>query len=160
MFFESIYGSWEKLQTQKYQALVNRIGNIFSGKYILDLGGGRGYFSNFLGKKDIFVIDNNIESLLNNNSHFKILGNGNNLPFKKIFDIVVGIDIAHLISLDDVKNVLKNNGILIIGMFFNENGLRETLNYIFGKLSEYKVLDVFTSIGKENEVFVISTLIS
>lgn len=98
-------------QIQKYEDMINLLPNM-NDKIILDVGCGPGWLEEFLTKKypktKYIGIDINYKP--------NIISSGDFLPFKSnTFDIVFCIDTIHLLkNINDMKIVLKSNGILII----------------------------------------------
>lgn len=157
MFSYKIYKSWKRIQMKKFKEIVERVGkDIFKKEFILEVGSGPGYFEEFISNTKIFCLDKNLESLRKNQSKYKILGDGDKLPFKRVFDVIICFDTFHLIDGKDFVNVLKRGGLVIGSMFFNRENKMDRLREILTKLRDFKILDIFDIGGEEREVVVVT----
>lgn len=145
MFSSQIYGSWEKIQEEKYKAIIKSFPEIFSG-IILDIGS-KGYFEKFLsGKIDANIICIDIEKPTS------ILADGNDLPFKDAsFDMIISIDAIHIVKSNDFSRVLKKNGLALFTTFFNSENYYEKKKFLEEKLEGFEIIRDLEIHGKESE---------
>jgi SAM-dependent methyltransferase len=152
MFSSKIYGSWNSIQKTKYAQIFSRIDQgILKGR-ILDIGSGPGFLENFLQNKgDIIALD--IENPRIKNS---VIGSGIALPFADCaFDAIISIDAMHLIKGNDFARVLKDEGLVLLALFFNEENQSERKTVLKEKLNSFKIITEFELHGKENEYVVL-----
>lgn len=165
MFSPKIYESWKDIQRQKYDSILNILGKdflkgLFSGKRVLDLGIGFGYFEDFLEenkiKARIIGLDRDQEAAQKCKVPL-IIGNANRLPFKsEAFDILLSIDSFHSIKSGDFSRVVKKKGFALITMFFNDYTYEKTLQDLEDKLVGFEIVCAFELRGKENEYVVLA----
>ncbi len=165
MFFPKVYESWKDIQRQKYESILNILGKefvkgLFSGKRVLDMGVGFGYFEDFLHESRI---DANIIGIDRDKEAAKrcrvplIIGNANRLPFRSgAFDIVLSIDSFHSINSSDFARVLRKRGIALITMFFNDYNYEHIRAATKEKLLGFEVICAFEIRGKENEYVILA----
>ncbi len=152
MYFSHIYQSWEGLQKQKYEGIFSVIGKGFLSSLMLDIGSGKGYLEKFLSDKKTRIICLDIDKT----SNADVFGDGNDLPFRsECFDAVVSIDAMHLIKGNDFSRVLKENGIALLAIFFNDSNYEERKSMLKEKLDGFDIIHEFEIHGRENE-FVIA----
>ena len=165
MFFPKVYESWRNIQRQKYESILNILGkefvkNIFSGKRVLDLGIGFGYFEDFLHenkvKANIIGLDRDEEAVKRCKVPL-VIGNANRLPFKSsAFDILLSIDSFHSIKSSAFARVLKKRGIALITMFFDDYNYDKIREEVKEKLFGFEILCAFEIRAKENEYVVLA----
>ena len=157
-FFAEIYGSWSKIQEEKYDkilTLMKESGIRISGR-ILDIGAGPLFFEKFLEKKGVdtsgFVcID--IEKKYASGRGF-VLADGVRLPFSgNSFRLIFCIDAIHLIGNGkEMERVLAPGGYAIVCSFFNEENLAIIEKGIVKKLNGFKLSKKTIIKGRENEL--------
>ena len=155
MFFDKIYGSWEDLQKNKYEKIMQILPDL-AGKKILDIGIGSGYFEAFLRTKsiDADIVGIDVAKDLPEDS---IQADGNELPFAdNSFDIVICLDTMHFISKDDFKRVLSSGGYVLLSIFFNKQDLDEKRGMLKGKLNGFEILKELIIEAKESEYVVLA----
>lgn len=165
MFSPKIYESWKDIQRQKYESILNILGKdflkgLFSGKRVLDLGIGFGYFEDFLEenkiKARIIGLDRDQEAAQKCKVPL-IIGNANRLPFKsEAFDILLSIDSFHSIKSGDFSRVVKKKGFALITMFFNDYTYEKTHQDLKDKLVGFEIVCAFEIRGKESEYVVLA----
>ena len=165
MFSPKIYESWKDIQRQKYESILNILGKdflkgLFSGKRVLDLGIGFGYFEGFLEenkiKARIIGLDRDQEAAQKCKVPL-IIGNANRLPFKnEAFDILLSIDSFHSIKSGDFSRVVKKKGFALIRMFFNDYTYEKTRQDLEDKLVGFEIVCAFEIRGKESEYVVLA----
>lgn len=166
MFTSQVYTSWEDIQWEKYEQIMNTLGRNFfaamTAKRMLDIGSGSSYFERFLVSKEIDV--KNIVSLDVRRDYMKrvekeqlVVGDGNALPFKnERFDVVLSIDTMHLVKGDDFKRVLKPGGLIFFAVFFTEGVCEERKNLMKNMLAGTDILFEFEVHGREKEYVIIA----
>ncbi len=168
MFFDKVYKSWRSIQEEKYEEIFRMIGerflNVFREKLTLDIGSGEGYFEGFLEKKGIthkIVCLDSDKEVLEKCSSLRLIGDGNCLPFRDCsFDIVVSMDTMHLISKNDFRRALKDNGLAIFSTFFNAENYEERKNMLKEKLDGFEILLEFELRTQEQEYVIMARKIS
>lgn len=165
MFFPSIYESWKDVQREKYESILNILGKefirgLFSGRRVLDMGIGFGYFEDFLHenriKADIVGLDRDQQAAKKCGVPL-VVGNANRLPFVSgAFDIILAIDSFHSVRSGDFSRVLKKKGIMLVTMFFNEHTYDKVCSDIKEKLAGFDVICAFEVRGKESEYVVLA----
>ena len=153
MMSTNIYSSWQSIKRH----LGSTVDEIFRGKLVLDIGCGFGYFEkSFNGK---FVgLDNDLAMLRGNVAIFpRVLGDGDNLPFKaEAFDTVISIDTMHLLKNDDFSRVLKQGGTALLSVFFNNDNYLDRRDMLLKKVKNMKIIKEFDILGREREFVVVA----
>ncbi len=166
MFFDKIYGSWKKIQFEKYSFIIEDIINFLKSKIsistlkILDVGCGPMYFEEFLDEK--IFLDNDELKMLNwriistdikiPKNHLTgdfsfVISNGGALPFRnKYFDLILSFDSSHLFSTNDFHRVLKSDGLAVVSLPLNISGK-------FRKIKGLELVSEKKFYGRENEIF-------
>ncbi len=161
MFSSGIYASWQKVQKEKFRQAKKHLGplmdDIFENKIVLDVGCGSGYLEgkfkgNFIG------IDRELSMLKNSVAMFqKVLADAKDLPFlEESFDTVVSIDTMHTVEGTDFQRVLKEGGIALLSIFFNDENYPERKEMLLKKIGSMKILHEFELTGREKEYVVIA----
>lgn len=154
MFFSKVYGSWKKIQEDKYAAILENFPQAFSGR-VFDIGSGPCFLKEFLLRKGVNV--DMISADIENSENIDVLCDGSVLPFKSsCFDAVVSIDSMHLIKTRDFARVLKKNGLVLFSIFFNRENFPERKKLLESKLYGLEIISEKTIIGKENEYVVLA----
>lgn len=161
MLSPEIYSSWENIQNKKYKEIQKAFDlRIIEKGMTLDIGSGNGYFENFLEKngmntENIVCLEKN-KKMLGNQKNL-VLGDGNNLPFKdNFFHTIICIDTIHLIkNKQEIKRVLKKNGIFIVTLFCNDRNKDKKRESLVKDFSEMRLIyeDIFNL--KEKEIFMV-----
>jgi SAM-dependent methyltransferase len=161
MFSPGIYGSWQKIQREKFVEIKKRLGAVasemFRGKLVLDIGCGFGYLEkNFVG--EFIGIDIDVTMLRSKVADFpRVLGNGNLLPFTDgSFDSVVCIDTVHLLEGNDFLRVVKPGGLVMLSIFYNDRSYMDRKKCILDKLSSMEIMAEFEIPGREKEYVVVA----
>jgi SAM-dependent methyltransferase len=161
MITTDIYGSWQKLQEEKFGKMKKRIDGelwrkLFRG-VMLDLGCGNGYLQKEVDARFI-GLDNDRDMLVKSVSVFpRVLGDGNRLPFADYsFDSIISVDTMHLIESRDFKRVLRPGGMVLFSIFFNDSNYSDRRKMLLDKLGDFVVLDEFVLDTKEKEYVVIA----
>ncbi len=131
-----------------YVKFLDIIGDV-KGGVVLDFGCGNGWASQVFAAKGARVvgIDISLSILMKAQERIEIdiqnkicfvLGSGEQLPFKKAFDLVAGIAILHhldtSLTIDSIKSVLKENGRAVFMEPLNHNPI---IN-LYRKLTPHK----------------------
>ena len=160
-FSSGIYGSWQRLQKEKFVQIKKHLGplsdEIFGNKIILDVGCGFGYLEDEFKEKFIGV-DKDITMLKNSVAIFpKVLANAKDLPFLDgSFDVVISIDTMHTVEGLDFQRILKEGGICLLSIFFNDENYSQRRGMLMEKVSGMKVLHEFELLGREKEYVIIA----
>ena len=150
MFSSQIYESWRSAQNEKFAFLLEHIPNLFTDT-VLDLACGQNFLKQFLESKNIGckVIGADIEG-------GDVVADANNLPFVDgSFEKIICIDALHLFG-NDFQRILKRNGTILAGIFFNNESFEEKRRLLLKKLDGLKIIDELIFIGKENELFIVA----
>ena len=159
-YFSKVYDSWEPLQREKYEKILEaiRMENIELTYPVLDIGCGPFYFESFLEErgidtKEFVCLD--IEKTKSRKGF--VLGSGDYLPFKpETFSRIFCLDAIHLIeNAEEMYDVTKKGGYIVVSMFFNMENLKETQNLLLKKLNKFKILKQDIIEGAENEIIII-----
>lgn len=164
MFFSKIYKSWEGIQEEKYSRILlgfdsGMLSKVLAGK-VLDVGAGSGFFEKFLEKQGMnlsewVLVDPDMD-MLKETGFQKILGDGNQLPFKPgKFDSLVCMDSIHLIK-EDFFWALKKDGLALVSLFFNPGNFEEKKEFLRHRLKGLEILHEFSVRGKEGEIFILA----
>ncbi len=160
-FSPGIYASWQGMQKEKFIQIKNHLGplsdGIFRNKLILDIGCGFGYLENeFRG--DFIGVDRDLSMIKNSVAVFpKVLADAKFLPFvDESFDTIVSVDTMHTVDGIDFQRVLKEGGISLLSIFFNNDNYSERRKMLLEKVSGMKILHEFELIGKEKEYVLIA----
>jgi len=148
-----IYDFFEKHILKDYPALIPLIKKyLYVEKYfnVIDIGGGTGFFAEFLSKKvnSVIVIDPSKKMLLKNKNFEikRVQADGKAIPFKnEIFDLAILINTLHHIDkkfqneiINQIHRILKNEGkLFIIELYPIDKGLMKILINIFLKFEEF-----------------------
>ncbi len=158
-YFSDVYGNWEEIQLHKYEEMMDFINQMnLSSKHVLDVGCGNGFFEKFLLEKGIDIsnfvgIDPDKKMLAACVIKNKILGRAKNMNFQNIFDSVVCIDTLHLLEdASKIKQALKKNGFLLLGLFCNNENEQERMKMMKDTFSDLTLLDSKIILGKEKEL--------
>ncbi|RLJ10064.1 MAG: hypothetical protein DRP15_01355, partial [Candidatus Aenigmatarchaeota archaeon] len=158
-FSHVIYDSWKGKQNEKFETLFNKIDLDALGGLILDLGSGSGFLGEFLKTSGIdtlnFVeLEIDKDMIRKSYGEKRILGDGNNPPFKdEMFDWVFCIDAVHMIECN-LSCLVKPGGYIIISLFFNQENLQDKKEIIMRKIGDFEILEEFIHEGQENELFI------
>lgn len=165
MYTPKIYESWKNIQRQKYESIINILGkefvrNLLSGRRVLDLGIGFGYFEDFLEesmiKSSIIGLDRDEEAARKCRVPL-VIGNANRLPFRSgTFDVLLSIDSFHSVKSGDFVRVLKRKGLALITMFFNDHSYEKVRGELKEKLVGFDIVCAFELHGRENEYVVLA----
>ncbi len=150
MFSSEIYESWRAAQSEKFAFLLERIPDFFSGT-ILDVGCGKDFLKDYLKEKkiDCTIIGTDVNG-------GDVIADANDLPFaNESFDKIICIDSIHLFN-NDFQRILKKNGTIIVGIFFNDSSYEEKRKMLLKKLDGLKILNEFIFSGREKELFVVA----
>ncbi|MBR9682425.1 MAG: class I SAM-dependent methyltransferase [Candidatus Aenigmarchaeota archaeon] len=131
MMMEKIYSEWMgETQRKKISHILTKVD--VKGK-VLDIGAGPGFLEEFI---DAIAVDIDLENLKKAKGK-KILADGNNLPFKNdSFDTIFCIDTIHLIdNIENIEDLLKKDGRLIVTLFCNEYNFKDRIDYLKGLFS-------------------------
>ena len=160
-FSPGIYGSWQRLQKEKFNQIKKHLGPlsdfIFGDNIVLDVGCGFGYLENeFNG--DFIGVDRDLSMIKNSMAVFpRILADAKDLPFiDGSFDTVVSIDTMHAVEGKDFQRVLKVDGVALLSIFFNDENYSERRKMLLDKVEGMAVLHEFELIGREKEYVVIA----
>ncbi len=161
-FFPAIYDSWDTLQREKFQQILEKLGKEFASdlkkKRILDIGAGAGYLEDFLaGKnipaKNVIAIEPD-RKMLKSTRNF-VLGKAEEMPFRKgSFDAAFILDAIHLLNFDG--ECLKKNGIIIVSLFCNDENTEEKRGMIAEKLKGFAIQTEFVTDTKEKEIVIVA----
>ena len=155
MFFDKVYGSWKDIQIKKYEKILEMMPDL-SGKRILDIGIGSGYFEDFLKGKDINADIIGVD-ITKPKGDSVLMASGDALPFNKnSFDMIVCFDTVHLIKNDDFKRVLKSGGLTLLSTFFNKQNFEERRLMLRNRLRNFRILKELVIEEKENEYVVLA----
>ncbi|MBI4018363.1 MAG: class I SAM-dependent methyltransferase [Candidatus Aenigmarchaeota archaeon] len=161
MFFSKIYESWKETQRSKYESLWRALGKDFFAAFqssrVLDLGCGSGYFESFLQSKGVNapVIGADIE--FTQKVRPFVLADGSELPFRDgIFDVVVCIDTVHLLQGSDFRRVLRDRGLALFSVFFNESNFEQRVAMLKGRLNGFEILLEFEAGFREKDYVIIA----
>lgn len=121
-YYDAISKGYGELYHQEQIKKITLIKNhIRQFKSTLDLGGGDGVFNEFITDKAKFVsFDLSYELLKKNTNQLRVQGSATMLPFKdNCFEQIISFTMIQdtpdpRIIIDEVKRVLKNNGIFIV----------------------------------------------
>ncbi len=114
MFFDKIYESWREIQYEKFSKIFGILQGL-EGKTVLDVGCGDMFLEEFLKSKGINAHIISVDVKMPNHIYGKfVLADGNFLPFKNVFDAVIVFDSGHLFNLERVKDVVVENGEIIV----------------------------------------------
>lgn len=161
MISNKIYGSWWPIQKEKFRAIKRHLGplydEIFRDRTVLDIGCGFGYLEKEF-KGSFIGVDNDLLMLIGQVIIFpKVLGNGDNLPFKdSCFDSIVSIDTIHLLKSNDFMRVLKQGGFALVSVFFNNENYMEKKDMLLKRIEPLDFIMGFEIRGRENEYVVIA----
>lgn len=121
-------------QIQKISLIKSYLEN---KKTILDLGAGDGVLNKFVsGESQLVSFDLSFELLKLNNNNNKVQGSAMNLPFKDdSFDCISSFTMLQdtpspIKALEEIKRVLKKDGIIILSFLRLTSQLNEILEYI------------------------------
>ena len=121
----------KEVQFEKYKDMKEILPE-FKGR-ILDIGIGPGWFEEFFRIETIGVD-------IDKNSKARVIAHGDFLPFRDgIFDFVICLDTVHLLEGNDVKRVLKNDGILVVSHFIREG--EDVEKKLLNMFREFKLLE-------------------
>lgn len=148
-----IYDFFEKHISKDYAvsiSLIKEYLHVENYYKVIDVGGGTGFFAEFLSKEvnNVIVIDPSKKMLLKikNFEINKIQADGKTIPFKnEIFDLAISINTLHHIdkkfqkqTLSQIYKILKNEGkLFIIDIYPKDKGLMKIIISIFSKFEEF-----------------------
>ncbi|MBI2578234.1 MAG: class I SAM-dependent methyltransferase [Candidatus Aenigmarchaeota archaeon] len=161
MFFSEIYGSWRKIQEEKYEGLWSILGRDFFAAFekrrVLDLGCGSGYFESFLRSRGVNAGIISVDVEFTKKVSPFVIADGDSLPFRDgSFDIVVCVDTAHLLGGSDFRRVLRKNGILLMSVFFNGTNYGERAEMLKEKLGGFEILLEFETGKRERDCVIVA----
>ncbi|MFH2142823.1 MAG: class I SAM-dependent methyltransferase [Bacteroidota bacterium] len=149
-WFKTDYGQWID-KTEK--TLVEKYLNRFETRTILEIGSGTGHWTDFLSKKDFFILGIDIaEDMLNiarkkNIPRAAFMYNDvENLPYNdRSIDNIVAFTSLEFVNnqnkaFDEIYRVLRKNGVFLIGTLNKKGSLAMTKK----KREWLKAADLFT----------------
>ena len=159
MFSADVYGSWQKIQKEKFSEMKRMLGplaqQIFHKKLVLDVGCGSGYLErSFEGS--FIGIDTDV-NMLHGAGFSRVRGDGSLMPFgDESFDSVVSIDAMHLIEGSDFIRVLKPGGLAMLSIFFNDENYQERKAMLREKTKGLEVIMEMDITGCEKEYVLVA----
>jgi SAM-dependent methyltransferase len=162
MLSTDVYGSWDRIQAEKFRRMKGRLHGEILEKLlqgqVLDIGCGSGFLQREL-PGDYIGVDNDEKMLRSSVVQFpRVLGDGNKLPFSDYsFDSIVSMDTMHLIRTKDFARVLRPGGLVLFTTFFNDENYEDRRKMLLEKLKDFVIVDEFTMDTKEKEYVVVAT---
>jgi len=160
-FFAQVYGSWNGMQKEKIEKIMDHIGPGFMtdavGKKILDIGAGFGVLLDFMPNAISLEPD---RKMLRVRKNF-VLGRAEAAPFKPgSFDVVFALDVLHLVRSNNWLECLKIGGTVIASVFCNNTNEKERLKMLGEKLAGCGIEEEFVIEGREREAVVVARKIT